>query len=87
MTTTETQTGTQTGTHKVRPEFGVHLLNDRGIENAAEMSIKFSHLTDWLEDVCLQGREWAIVKTKLEEASFFAKKAMAIKPENQKEAQ
>lgn len=29
------------------------------------------------------GREFAIVMTKLEEACFFAKKAMALQPENQ----
>lgn len=66
-------------------EFQVHLLNEQGIQKAKDMAQKFSDLLDWIQnpDICEQGRELAIVKTKLEEASFFAKKAMAINPINQ----
>lgn len=63
--------------------FKVHRLNVSGMEIAKEMAEEFQKLTDWLSTRCQDGREWALVKTKLEEASFFAKKAMAIDPRNQ----
>lgn len=71
---------------EIKQEFKVHLLNDQGIEKAKTMAQKFSDLLYWLEEDagCLQGRELALVKTKLEEASFFAKKSMAQNPVNQK---
>lgn len=71
---------------KMKQEFKVHLLNEQGITKAKDMASKFSDLLTYLEQetVCLQGRELSIVKTKLEEASFFAKKAMAMNPVNQK---
>lgn len=70
---------------EIKKEFKVHLLNEQGISRAKEMAEKFSLLLDWLESVCQQDREFSIVKTKLEEASFFAKKSMAQNPINQKE--
>ena len=67
--------------------FKVHILNEQGIQNAKDMAVKFDELLNWLETTakCQQGRELSIVMTKLEEACFFAKKAMAMNSENQKQ--
>jgi len=67
-----------------RPEFEVHMLNEVGKEKARIIASNFSAMLDGLEDVCgSHSREMAIVRTKLEEACFFAKKAMANEEENQ----
>lgn len=69
----------------MRKEFEVHLLNEEGIKLAKEMAQKFSDLLEWCHGVGQSpSRELSLVATKLEEACFFAKKAMAQKPENQK---
>lgn len=65
-------------------EFKVHLLNDDGIAKAKELAEKFDSLLDWVEGIAQPGRELSLVKTKLEEASFFAKKSMAINSQYQK---
>jgi len=65
--------------------FKVHLLNDQGKRHAHLIADQFDMLLTYLESVCPTGREMSIVRTKLEEASFFAKKAMASKVENQLE--
>ena len=62
---------------KVNPLFEVHRLNEPGLDAARDIANKFDNLLLDLEKVCGTGREFAIVKTKLEEACFFAKKAMA----------
>lgn len=70
----------------VSPEFEVHMLNDIGKKKAGNIASSFDTLLKYLEDenVCTPlGREMAIVRTKLEEACFFAKKAMAKQPDNQ----
>ena len=60
-------------------EFEVHILTTTGIEKAKEMAIIFDNLLARLtDDYCPNNREFSIVKTKLEEACFFAKKSMAI---------
>lgn len=68
------------------PEFAVHLLNDQGIALAKEMAGRFTDLLNWLQlpEICVQSRELSLAKTKLEEAAFFAKKAMATNLVNQK---
>ncbi len=75
----------------MRQEFQVHILNDNGIEQAKELGETFSDFLDKLEKLIPQaanvnGREMALVRTKLQEASFFAKRAIAVLPGNQKGA-
>jgi hypothetical protein len=70
----------------IDPAFRVHMLNDAGKEKAETIARKFSTL---LLDLSMLdatvGREGALVKTKLEEACFFAKKSMASQTANHQE--
>ena len=63
--------------------FETHMLNTNGKIQAKAIADAFVAIQNGLEGICGEGREMAIVRTKLEEACFFAKKAMAMKPENQ----
>ena len=63
--------------------FEFHKLNDIGIERAKRIQSAFEQVVADLEEVVPAGRELSIVKTKLEEACFFAKRGMAIQKENQ----
>lgn len=63
--------------------FEVHMLNDQGKGAARQIANGFDELLSRLEILCPAGREMAIVRTKLEEDCFYAKKAMASRPENQ----
>ena len=68
----------------IRPEFQVHMLNEGGKFLAQEIAKDFSTLLDQLESLCgKDGRDMALVRTQLELAAFYAKRAMASKPENQ----
>lgn len=64
-------------------EFQIHMLNGDGKAKAGAIAEAFDDCLNRLLELCPQGREMAIVRTKLEEASFFAKKSMASLPENQ----
>lgn len=64
-------------------EFEVHRLNDSGFVKVTELATRFDDLLTHLAILCPAGRELAIVRTKLEEACFFAKKAIANGAENQ----
>lgn len=71
----------------MRREFEVHILSEDGIKAAEELAGRFSELLN--EIVIIAGQDadlhcLAIVRTKLEEACFFAKKAMASNPQFQK---
>lgn len=68
----------------VRDEFAVHMLNETGKNRAADIARQFTACLNNLEAIIgADGREMAIVRTKLQEAAFFAKRAMAVKAENQ----
>jgi len=64
------------------PLFQVHMLNEQGKQSAQQIAEAFDELVKKLAPLCGAGREYAIVRTKLEEASFFAKKGMASEPGN-----
>lgn len=73
--------------------FKVHRLNEGGLKKAQEIADAFQKLVDTLESPDLCGtrvgnmptvtREIAVVRTKLQEACFFANLALALKSENQ----
>lgn len=68
---------------KRHKEFAVYKLNDLGMSYAVEIRDLFDNLLDRIETICVaESRELSIARTKLEEASFFAKKAMAHNQEN-----
>jgi hypothetical protein len=76
----------------IRREFEVHLLNADGIAKAGSMAAAFTALLNHVEMLASPrpdpglprgARELALVRTHLELASFYAKKAMASQPENQ----
>lgn len=69
--------------NKNRQEFQVHKLNDTGIAKATQLGEAFSTCLEQIEALIPTGRERALVVTKLQEASFFAKRAIAVLPENQ----
>ena len=65
------------------PLFQVHKLNEDGLGKAKAVAENFYQLLTNLTKLCPAGREFSIVRTKLEEACFFAKKALANLPANQ----
>lgn len=63
---------------KPNAEFATYKLNQYGQEKAKKITEIFDECLNKIDDICYGGgREMAIVRTKLEEACFFAKKAMA----------
>ncbi len=69
------------------PLFQYHKLNECGQKKAKAIAEVFDNLLARLTDVddigLTHNRELSIVKSKLEEACFYAKKAMASLEENQ----
>lgn len=76
------------------PAFEVHTLNDEGKKKAQQLAEMFDGLLSSVKNIAGPfdpnkpmnpdvARELAIVRTKLEEACFFSKKALASNPANQ----
>jgi hypothetical protein len=69
----------------IREEFNVHLLNAEGIRAARAVAEIFSDTLTQLEALGLTGREKALVVTGLQQAGFWAKRAIAVLPQHQAE--
>ncbi len=68
----------------MRREFQVNKLSDIGMANVKDLANYFNDLLDYIESIVkTNNRELVICREKLEEACFYAKKAMAV--EDQKE--
>lgn len=65
------------------PLFQVHRLNPGGRAKAEFVANSFDDLLSNISTHVPPGREFSIVKTNLEQACFFAKKAIANDPANQ----
>lgn len=72
--------------NQIREEFDVHMLNVQGIIRAKDLAAEFSALLNKIEKYggAVAHRELALARTQLQTASFWAKRAMALNPENQK---
>lgn len=72
----------------IRDEFKVHILNEIGIEKAEAIARSYTDLLNMIEALVPttadNARELALMKTKLQESAFFAKRAMALHPAHQK---
>lgn len=65
----------------MNPLFQVHRLNKEGLAKAELLAGFFDDLLKGMEQLNLRdGRELALARTHLEEACFFAKKALATHP-------
>lgn len=67
------------------PLFQVHKLNEDGLAKATQLANSFDNCLMQVQGVIgsSPSRELALVRTHMELASFYAKKAMAINPANQ----
>jgi hypothetical protein len=70
----------------MKQEFQVHRLNESGLRTAEAIGEAFSTCLEQIEQLVPPGRERALVVTKLQEACFFAKRAIAVVPENQEQS-
>lgn len=68
----------------IHKEFEFIRLNPEAINECIDVAKLFSVFWDNLQTMCPEGREMALVKTKLQEASFFAKKSISLEPSNWK---
>jgi len=65
-------------------EFEVHMLNEQGQERAKQIAQGFDLMLEGLlRALTVESRELSLCRTKMEEACFYAKKAMSMCPEYQ----
>lgn len=71
------------GAIDVDSRFSVARLNAEGRAAAQELETRFKDLLQWVATVGVESRALSMAATHLEEASFWAKKAIATNLKNQ----
>lgn len=73
----------------MNPEFRVDLSDEEDMKKLVCISSVFDYALGRISVICPEGREFEIMKQKLEEACFYAKKAIfsvtPLKPSNKKD--
>ena len=67
--------------NNIKDRFTYHAPSTAGVERHGDLSAAFVNLAFVIESTCPDGREKALVYTKLEEAKFWASAAVARNPE------
>jgi hypothetical protein len=73
---------TRTKGKKMNGEFQAYRLTECGKDRAQQIAEIFNGCLEQLRSLCPEGRDFVIARTLLEEACFFATKAMAKYPVN-----
>lgn len=68
--------------------FKTHILDQEGLDKMRKIALAFEKFCEELSFLTINGspREWAISKTNLETACFFAKKSIAINHDTSSES-
>lgn len=64
----------------IREEFQVHLINPEGIAAAEAIALALSEALDKVDAIVPAGRERSLFVTNMQQAAFWAKRAIAIEP-------
>lgn len=67
----------------IRNEFQVHMLNDKGKAEAEQLAEAYSRLLDTIDQLVPQSREKSVAITELQTSAFWAKRGIAVQPDNQ----
>ncbi len=73
----------------IRDEFKSHLLNQQGIDKSIAIAEKYSDLLNDLDALVrscpANAREASLMRTTLQDSSFWARRALALHPAHQSE--
>lgn len=67
----------------IRNEFQVHILNDDGVAKAKAIAEIYTTALDALDKLVPDSRERSLMVTTMQESAFWAKRGIAVDPNNQ----
>jgi hypothetical protein len=69
--------------NSLSPEFSSYQLNELGQARCQNISVAFDTLLKVVEAALPESRQLSIIRTKLEEACFYARKGVSLRQEYQ----